>query len=114
MKKLINYIKTSKLPAKILIGVWMFFIFVVTLGFSVSSEDSTNSSAGEDFLLLLMVYLVTSVMFFISISTINKISQKISVDKKTHQLVLRYLVKEFLKVNIHYPYISVIQIFKQF
>ncbi len=82
MKKLFNYIKTSKLPAKILMGVWAFFIFVVTLGFSVSSDDSTNSSTGEDFLLLLMVYLVTSVMFFIPISTINKISQKISVDEK--------------------------------
>ena len=31
----------------------------------------------------------------------------------THQLVLRYIVKEFFKVDIYYPYISVIEVFKQ-
>ena len=29
------------------------------------------------------------------------------------QFVLRYIVKEFLKVNINYPFISVIEVFKQ-
>jgi hypothetical protein len=32
----------------------------------------------------------------------------------THQPVLRYVVEELLKVNIRYPYIPVVEVFKQF
>lgn len=32
----------------------------------------------------------------------------------THQLILRYVVKEFLKVNIHDPYVTIVEVLKQF
>ena len=49
MKRIIEYIKTSKISSKIFLGLWVFFIAIMTLGCITSEKD--GSIADDIFLL---------------------------------------------------------------
>lgn len=69
MKKLVEYIKTSKTASKILMGVWMFFVGIITLGCIASEKGET---AIDDIFFLLFMYVIFSSMFLIPAITINQ------------------------------------------
>ncbi len=55
MSKVFKYLKSLKVPSKILIGVWMFCMFVVTFdelinkqGFSVQSAEKDPEQIDEE------------------------------------------------------------------
>ena len=62
MKKIIEYIKKLKPLSKILIGVWMFCIFVVTYGCAISTEGNLTF---EDIAVLIIGYIVFSNFFLV-------------------------------------------------
>ena len=69
MKKIIENIKKLKLPSKILICVWMFFMFVVTFACAVGTEGNLTS---DDTTILLLSYIIFSNFFLVPAIAFDK------------------------------------------
>jgi len=69
MKNLKENIKSLKLPSKILICVWMFFMFVVTFACAVGAEGNLTS---DDTTILLLGYIIFSNFFLVPAIAFDK------------------------------------------
>ena len=69
MSKVFEYLKNLKVPSKILIGVWMFCMFVVTFACAVGTEGNLTS---DDITILLLGYIIFSNFFLVPAIAFDK------------------------------------------
>lgn len=69
MSKVFEYLKNLKVPSKILIGVWMFCMFVVTFVCAVGTEGNLTS---DDTTILLLGYVIFSNFFLVPAIAFDK------------------------------------------
>lgn len=69
MSKVFKYLKSLKVPSKILIGVWMFCMFVVTFACAVGTEGNLTS---DDTTILFLGYIIFSNFFLVPAIAFDK------------------------------------------
>lgn len=69
MSKVFEYLKNLKLPSKVLIGVWIFCMFVVTFACAISTNGNLTS---DDTTILLLGYIIFSNFFFVPAIVFDK------------------------------------------
>lgn len=103
MSKVFEYLKNLKVPSKILIGVWMFCMFVVTFACAVGTEGNFTS---DDATILLLGYIIFSNFFLVPAIAFDKF---IKVRQSTHDeyssdkswSVLFFLCFFFWNIGLH-------------
>lgn len=108
MRKLSAYIKSSKLPSKILMGVWLFLI-VITL-FAYFSAEKENPTI-DNVVVLLVMYGVFSILFLIPAVIINQSAKAAPNQSSTGQTQKSWLTTLLLclffgHVGVHRFYVG--------